>query len=105
MENLGLTDNAISHVAQLLQVAILTGTDIVDNLRAAQFVVKDGAIEISPDYFENFNIKEATQNQFISLLADCEMARYASSEMENTKMQQILKAAQEIIIEVEQQKR
>ena len=55
MENLGLTDNAISHVAQLLQVAILTGTDIVDNLRAARFVVKDGAIEISPDYFENFN--------------------------------------------------
>ena len=55
MENLQLTDNAISHVAQLLQVAILTGTDIVDNLRAAQFVVKNGGIEISPDYFENFN--------------------------------------------------
>ena len=55
MENLKLTDNAISHVAQLLQVAILTGTDIVDNLRSAQFVVKNGAIEISPDYFENFN--------------------------------------------------
>ena len=56
-------------------------------------------------YFENFNIKEETQNQFISLLADCEMARYAPSAMENTKMQQMLKAAQEIIIEVEQQKR
>ena len=55
MENLKLTDNAISHVAQLLQVAILTGTDIVDNLRAAQFVVSGGSIEISPDYFENFN--------------------------------------------------
>ena len=55
MENLKLTDNAISHVAQLLQVAILTGTDIVDNLRSAQFVVANGAIEISPDYFENFN--------------------------------------------------
>lgn len=55
MENLKLTDNAISHVAQLLQVAILTGTDIVDNLRTAQFVLKEGAIEISPDYFESFN--------------------------------------------------
>ena len=55
MENLKLTDNAISHVAQLLQVAILTGIDIVDNLRAAQFVVTNGTIEISPDYFENFN--------------------------------------------------
>jgi hypothetical protein len=56
-------------------------------------------------YFEKFNIKEGTQNQFISLLANCEMARYAPSAMENTKMQQMLKAAQEIIIEVEQQKR
>ncbi len=55
MKNLKLTDNAISHVAQLLQVAILTGTDIVDNLRAAQFVISEGNIEISPHYFENFN--------------------------------------------------
>tara|TARA_A200000159_G_scaffold27553_1_gene24339 strand:+ start:3327 stop:3557 length:231 start_codon:yes stop_codon:yes gene_type:complete len=55
MENLKLTDNAISHVAQLLQIAILTGTDIVDNLRSAQFVLNDGEIEISPDYYENFN--------------------------------------------------
>ncbi len=56
METLQLTDNAISHIAQLLQVAILTGTDVVDNLRAAQFVSnKDGNIEISPDYYETFN--------------------------------------------------
>lgn len=55
MENLKLTDNAISHVAQLLQIAILTGTDIVDNLRSAQFVLNNGEIEISPDYYENFN--------------------------------------------------
>lgn len=56
MENVKLTDNAISHIAQLLQVAILTGTDIVDNLRAAQFVISDEEIDISPDYFENFNV-------------------------------------------------
>ncbi len=55
MENVKLTDNAISHIAQLLQVAILTGTDIVDNLRAAQFVIANEEIDISPDYFENFN--------------------------------------------------
>ena len=55
METLQLTDNAISHIAQLLQVAILTGTDVVDNLRAAKFVTNaDGAIEVSPDYFETF---------------------------------------------------
>ena len=55
MENLTLTDNAISHVAKLIQVAILTGTDIVDNLRMAQFVNNNGQLEISPDYHETFN--------------------------------------------------
>ncbi|MBC8265758.1 MAG: protein BatD [Flavobacteriales bacterium] len=56
-------------------------------------------------YFEKFNIKEQTQNQFISLLGDCEMARYAPSTMQNTKMEELLKSAQEIIIEVESQKK
>ena len=55
MENLTLTDNAISHVAKLIQVAILTGTDIVDNLRMAQFVNNNGQLDISPDYHEVFN--------------------------------------------------
>mgnify|MGYP001189293014 CR=1 FL=1 len=55
MENVKLTDNAISHIAQLLQVAILTGTDIVDNLRMAQFVNNGGQLDISPDYYETFN--------------------------------------------------
>lgn len=54
MENLTLTDNAISHIAKLVQVAILTGTDIVDNLRMAQFVNMNGTLEISPDYHETF---------------------------------------------------
>lgn len=55
MNDMTLTDNAISHIAQLVQVAILTGTDIVDNLRTARFVNKNDQIEISPDYYENFN--------------------------------------------------
>jgi len=67
MENLNLTDNAISHIAKLVQVAILTGTDIVDNLRMAQFVTVNGQIEVSPDYQETFDaniqkmLSEATQ--------------------------------------------
>ena len=54
MENLTLTDNAISHIAKLVQVAILTGTDIVDNLRMAQFVNSGGSLDISPEYHESF---------------------------------------------------
>ena len=55
MENLTLTDNAISHIAKLVQIAILTGTDVVDNLRMAKFVNSDGKLEISPEYHETFN--------------------------------------------------
>ena len=55
MENLTLTDTAISHIAKLIQVAILTGTDIVDNLRMAQFVSKEGQLDIAPEYHELFN--------------------------------------------------
>lgn len=66
MNDMTLTDNAISHIAQLVQVAILTGTDIVDNLRTARFVNKNDQIEISPDYYENFN------SNIQKMLADAE---------------------------------
>jgi hypothetical protein len=54
MNNLQLTDNTISHIAQLLQIAILTGTDVVDNLRSARFVTVEEKIEVSPEYLETF---------------------------------------------------
>ena len=36
-----LHDNSISHIAKIVQLAILTGTDIVDNLRAMQFEITE----------------------------------------------------------------
>ena len=56
-------------------------------------------------YFDKFYINKTTQSQFISLLNDCEIARYTTSKTDNTKMGTTLKAAQEIIIEVEEQKK
>lgn len=55
-----MTDNAISHIAKLLQMAILTGTDIIDHLRSATFITNDGKVDIHPDYQETFdmNIQE-----------------------------------------------
>jgi hypothetical protein len=53
-EELKLTDNAISHIAQLLQMAILTGTDVMDNLRSATFVAHEGTVDVHPDYQETF---------------------------------------------------
>lgn len=55
METTKLSDNAIAHIAKIVQVAILTGTDIVDNLRMAEFVETNGALDLSPDYHETFN--------------------------------------------------
>jgi len=46
-----LHDNSISHIAKIVQLAILTGTDIVDNLRAIQFqIVEDRFLDINPEY-------------------------------------------------------
>ncbi len=51
-----MSDATIAHVAQLLQVAILTGTDIIDHFRAARFTVdSEGDIALHPEYAENFN--------------------------------------------------
>ena len=54
MNSLKLSDAAIAQVAQLLQIAILTGTDIVDNLRQLELVNVDGSLEPSPDFTEMF---------------------------------------------------
>jgi len=49
-----LDDSAIAHVAKALQVAILTGTDIVDNLRQIKLVVEDDKLFVDPAYKEEF---------------------------------------------------
>jgi hypothetical protein len=41
MEQHKLADKTIAHIAQILQIALLTGTDITDNLRMLT-LVKDG---------------------------------------------------------------
>ena len=56
-------------------------------------------------YFRKNAINEKTEKQFIGLLSDCEIARYAPSSMKNSKMDELLESAQEIIIEVESQKK
>ena len=45
-----LSDEVISNIAKLLQIAILTGTDIVDNLRTLRCQVSEGSIEIHPEF-------------------------------------------------------
>lgn len=49
-----LHDNCISHIAKIVQLAILTGTDIVDNLRAMELTDVDGLLDLNPEYIQTF---------------------------------------------------
>jgi len=49
-----LHDNCISHIAKIVQLAILTGTDIVDNLRAMELTEVDERLDLNPEYIQTF---------------------------------------------------
>ena len=50
-----LNDTTIAQIAKCLQVAILTGTDIADNLRQLQLEIKeDGKVGVTDNYLSTF---------------------------------------------------
>ena len=53
-----LNDEVIAHIAKQLQLAILTGTDIVDNLRMIRLTVEDDEL-----YLDTAYAKIAEQNE------------------------------------------
>lgn len=50
-----LSDGSIAQLVKLLQLAILTGTDVSDNFRTIRFVAEDGVLHLDPEYVENFD--------------------------------------------------
>ena len=50
MENLKLNDSVIAHLAKLLQLSIITGTDIVDHMRQIRVSVEDNELYLTEDY-------------------------------------------------------
>ena len=58
-----LSDQTIGQISKLLQLAILTGTDIIDNLRTLHLTVVDDKIELEPGYVEHFekNLEKMTE--------------------------------------------
>ena len=49
-QQLNFSDSAIAHIVKLLQIAILSGTDIVDHMRQMSFVSDDeGHLSVSTD--------------------------------------------------------
>jgi|18_taG_2_1085343.scaffolds.fasta_scaffold107310_2 protein-tyrosine phosphatase len=59
-EIIKLGDPAIIEIVRLLQMAMLTGTDITDNLRTLSLVIEDGIAYPDPAFIEAFenNIKK-----------------------------------------------
>ena len=45
-----LSDEVIGHIAKQLQIAILTGTDVVDNLRMIELHAASEKLYLHPDY-------------------------------------------------------
>ena len=48
-----LNDTVIAHIAKLLQIGILTGTDIVDQLRTIRLQHEDGELFLDTNYSKN----------------------------------------------------
>jgi hypothetical protein len=51
---LRLSDKTISAIAQLVQVGILTGTDIIDNLRTLRLETDGEFLNPTESFIENF---------------------------------------------------
>ena len=49
-----LSDIVIAQLVRLLQLAILTGTDITDNLRMLRLTVENEVLELDSEYAEEF---------------------------------------------------
>jgi len=51
-----MNDKTIAQIAKCVQIAILTGTDIVDNLRQLEFRInrKDSEISVTDEYLKTF---------------------------------------------------
>jgi len=47
-----LNDEVIAHIAKQLQLAILTGTDIVDNLRMIRLTAENNELYLDAEYSE-----------------------------------------------------
>ena len=47
---MNLSDEVIAHIAKLVQMAIITGTDVVDHLRQIKLKEENNQLELEEDY-------------------------------------------------------
>ena len=77
--NYNLSDEVISHVAKLLQMAILSGTEVVDHLRlirVCESTEKKGNLVLTPDY------REIADNQVEKMLLRAQVLQEESFRLQ-----------------------
>lgn len=78
MEDLKLSDEVIGHIAKVLQLALLTGTDIVDNLRMLRLQNADGVLNVHPLSQEMFD------KSIHEMIADVELMKMQKHHLSET---------------------
>ena len=54
-DNVKLNDSVIAHFVKLLQIGLLTGTDIVDHFRMVKLTLEEGELFLNKEYEKNQN--------------------------------------------------
>ena len=53
---LQLDDSVVGHLAKLLQVALITGTDIIDHMRMVRLTTESTKLVLEEDYKQTFDV-------------------------------------------------
>ena len=53
---LQLDDSVVGHVAKILQVALVTGTDIIDHMRMIRLSEKNSKLFLEEEYQKTFDV-------------------------------------------------
>ena len=67
-----LDDSVIAHVAKLIQLAILTGTDVVDHMRMIRLDADDQVLFLNSEYEENSTRNIQAMLEKVEELSDSE---------------------------------
>lgn len=55
-EALQFDDSVVGHVAKILQMALITGTDIIDHMRMIRLSEKDSKLFLEEEYQQTFDV-------------------------------------------------
>ena len=69
-----LSDNVIGHVAKVVQLAILTGTDIVDHMRMIRLSLDEDTLELDPEY------EQASEENIAKMIEELSQLRAAAED-------------------------